>query len=101
MNRATQQLTPELATSWKISDGGRKITFTLHQGLTFSDGSPFTADDVVYTFTAMMDPKLHSPIADPFQLDAGPTVARANGKYEVTVSFPALIMSESTSDSAG
>lgn len=91
VNRATQQLQPELATSWKILDGGRKITFTLRQGVTFSDGAPFTADDVVSTFTAMMDPKLHSPIADPFQLDAGPTVARANGKYEVTISFPAPV----------
>jgi peptide/nickel transport system substrate-binding protein len=91
VNRATQQLQPELATSWKISDGGRKITFTLRPGVSFSDGSPFTAGDVVYTFTAMMDPKLHSPIADSFQFEAGPTVARANGKYEVTISFPAPV----------
>jgi peptide/nickel transport system substrate-binding protein len=91
VNRATQQLQPELATSWKILDGGKKIAFTLRQGVTFSDGAPFTADDVVSTFTAMMDPQLHSPIADPFQLDAGPTVARANGKYEVTISFPAPV----------
>jgi peptide/nickel transport system substrate-binding protein len=91
VNRATQQLQPELATSWKISEGSRRITFTLRQGVTFSDGSAFTAADVVYTFTAMMDPKLHSPIADPFQFDAGPTVARANGKYEVTISFPAPV----------
>ncbi len=91
INRATQQLQPELATSWKVTEGGRKITFTLRQGVTFSDGTPFTSADVVYTFTSMMDPKLHSPIADTFQVDGGPTTAHANGKYEVTIAFPAPV----------
>src|ERR1039457_2435580 len=49
VNRSNQQLEPELATSWKIENGGKRIVFQLRPGLLFSDGTPFTADDVVYT----------------------------------------------------
>ena len=66
VNRQTQQLEPELATSWKISDAGRTITFKLRDGLYFSDGTPFSADDVAYTVKQMMDPQLHSPTGDSF-----------------------------------
>src|SRR5215813_7956423 len=37
VNRQTQHLEPELATSWKISNAGRTITFTLRSNLYFSD----------------------------------------------------------------
>src|SRR2546430_13277316 len=39
VNRLTQQLEPELATKWKISESGRRIDFDLRSGLLFSDGS--------------------------------------------------------------
>ena len=41
-------MAPDLATSW-TSDGGNAWRFVLRQGVTFHDGSPFTADDVVYS----------------------------------------------------
>jgi len=41
---------PRLATSWEISDDGLTFTFTLREGVTFHNGEPFEADDVVYTF---------------------------------------------------
>jgi peptide/nickel transport system substrate-binding protein len=40
---------PRLATEWK-QDGPNKWTFKLRQGVTFHDGRPFTADDVVFSF---------------------------------------------------
>ncbi len=43
-------LEPELAKSWDISKDGLTITFHLRHGLKWSDGQPFTADDVVFTF---------------------------------------------------
>ena len=43
VNRATDQLEPELAESWEIKDSGRTITFHLRAGLKFSDGTPLTA----------------------------------------------------------
>lgn len=44
-----QKLHPALAESWE-NDGKNKWTFKLREGVTFSDGTPFTADDVVFTF---------------------------------------------------
>ncbi len=40
----------DLATDWSVSDDGLEWTFTLRQGVTFHNGDPFTADDVLYTF---------------------------------------------------
>src|SRR6201986_3805844 len=42
--------TPWLATSWAWSDGNKSLTFTIRQGVKFSDGTPMTAADVAYTF---------------------------------------------------
>ncbi|SMQ85456.1 peptide/nickel transport system substrate-binding protein [Devosia lucknowensis] len=51
------QVTPRLATEWTASDDLKTWTFTLREGVTFHDGSPVTAEDVVFTFeTAMNDP---------------------------------------------
>ena len=44
-----QQLVPGLATSWKAIDN-TTWEFKLRQGVTFHDGTPFTADDVIFTF---------------------------------------------------
>jgi peptide/nickel transport system substrate-binding protein len=40
---------PGLATSWKSSNGGKTWTYTMRKGLTWSDGTPLTSADVVYT----------------------------------------------------
>ncbi|MGI8714522.1 MAG: ABC transporter substrate-binding protein [Solirubrobacteraceae bacterium] len=50
-------LIPKLATSWKPNSDGTVWTFKLRQGVKFSDGSPMTADDVVYTFQQQSNPK--------------------------------------------
>jgi peptide/nickel transport system substrate-binding protein len=67
VNRVTQEFTPELATSWKVDQQGRRITFQLRHDVAFSDGTPFSSADVAYTMTRLMDPKLHSATADPFR----------------------------------
>ena len=41
---------PSLATSWKISDDNKSITFNLRKDVVFSDGTPLTAKDVVFTY---------------------------------------------------
>ncbi|WP_214410800.1 ABC transporter substrate-binding protein [Sphaerisporangium fuscum] len=54
---------PQLATAYRFADGGRTLTFTLREGVKWSDGEPFTADDVAYSFTLAKDnPKLNSGI---------------------------------------
>lgn len=44
-----QNVHPALASSWE-NDGQNTWTFKLREGVTFSDGSPFTAEDVIFTF---------------------------------------------------
>ena len=46
-----------LAESWDVSDGGLVITFHLRKDVSWHDGKPFTADDVMYTYKVMIDPK--------------------------------------------
>src|ERR1041385_3697899 len=50
INAISQQTDPALAKSWKVSSDGLKYTLSLRRGLRFSDGQPFSADDVVFTF---------------------------------------------------
>ncbi|WP_346795667.1 ABC transporter substrate-binding protein [Halomonas sp. Bachu 37] len=40
---------PQLAESWEVSDDGRTYTFHLREGVTWHDGEPFTAEDVVFS----------------------------------------------------
>jgi peptide/nickel transport system substrate-binding protein len=46
---------PGLAESWTASDGGLTYTYTLREGLTWSDGTPLTADDVAWTVNTSRD----------------------------------------------
>ncbi len=50
------KIVPSLATSWEVSDDGLNYTFHLRDGVKFSNGRALTADDVVYTYTRMLDP---------------------------------------------
>jgi peptide/nickel transport system substrate-binding protein len=50
-------LQPMLALSWSPNSDGTVWTFKLRSGVTFNNGSPMTADDVVYTFQQLADPK--------------------------------------------
>ncbi|HDN19651.1 MAG TPA: ABC transporter substrate-binding protein [Candidatus Acetothermia bacterium] len=54
VNPITDKVEPALAKSWEISEDGLEITFHLRQGLKWSDGEPFTADDVVFTFNGVI-----------------------------------------------
>lgn len=55
LNSMTSELEPWLAESYEFSDDGLTLTFNLREGVLWSDGEPFTADDVVYTFEAVRD----------------------------------------------
>ncbi len=46
---------PELATSWETSADGKMWTFHLRKGVTWQDGEPFTAADVVFTYRYIID----------------------------------------------
>ena len=46
----------DLATDWTVSDDGLEWTFHLREGVTWHNGDPFTADDVVFTYNRSKDP---------------------------------------------
>ena len=54
---SVDKIEPLLAKEWKISDDGKTYTFTLRDGAMFSDGSPVTAADVVFSFNRMKNIK--------------------------------------------
>ncbi len=87
VNRLTQRPEPALAVSWKVLDAGKALRFQLREGVRFSDGTPFTADDVVFTMETVMDPNLHSPVGDSFRTGPGAVRAAAEGPYAVTIRF--------------
>jgi peptide/nickel transport system substrate-binding protein len=49
-------IVPDLAESWQVEEEGRRYRFTLRQGVTWHDGQPFTAEDVLFTIRLMQDP---------------------------------------------
>lgn len=54
---------PNLAEAWELSADALRYTFHLRRGVTFSHGTPFTAQDVAYTIQRILDPALVSPLA--------------------------------------
>ncbi len=91
LNRQTQALEPGLAVSWKVGQEGRRIAFHLRSGLHFSDGTPFTAEDVAYTMKALMDPQLHSPTGDSFRSGEGQVDVQIPSSESVVVTFSAPV----------
>jgi ABC-type transport system substrate-binding protein len=51
------EILPAAAESWEVTPDGKTWTFHMDPKLTWSDGSPYTADDVVFTFQYQADPK--------------------------------------------
>jgi oligopeptide transport system substrate-binding protein len=56
------KLQPALARSWDVQNDGRRVVFHLRDGLTFSDGTPITGDDVVRSWLRLLDPRRPSPL---------------------------------------
>jgi peptide/nickel transport system substrate-binding protein len=88
VNRVTQELEPELAVSWTTEEAGRAIVFHLRQGVCFSDGTPFSAEDVAYTMEVLTQPDLHSPTGDTFRVGSRPVRASVIDKHTVKILFP-------------
>lgn len=77
---------PRLAITWTVSTDGLSYVFKLADGVTFHDGSAFSADDVVFTFNRLRDPKAGLPTSD---LYANIADIKATGKLEVTFTLKA------------
>ncbi|HQL31565.1 MAG TPA: ABC transporter substrate-binding protein [Thermoanaerobaculales bacterium] len=89
IDRRTQELEPWLAESWSTSPDGLEWTLKLRQGVTFSDGEPFTAADVLFSFRAIYDPGVASPMGEAMRVGGKPLAVSAPDPSTVVIRFPA------------
>ncbi len=85
----TLSIMPALAQFWVASRDGLTWTFTLRKGVKFHHGREVTADDVVYSFTRLLDPRVHSGVADHFLSVQGAAQFR-EGKAKTVTGLTAL-----------
>jgi peptide/nickel transport system substrate-binding protein/oligopeptide transport system substrate-binding protein len=85
----TLAVAPALAQFWKASRDGLTWTFTLRRGVRFHHGREVTADDVVSSFTRLLDPRTRSGSADLFLAIRGAPEFRG-GKAETVAGLRAL-----------
>ncbi len=88
INRASQKTEPALAKSWKMSSDGRTFTLKLRKGIRFSDGHPFDADDVIFSFTVYLDEAVDSPQRDLLMIDGKPPIVTKLDQYSVRFTLP-------------
>ncbi len=87
INRNTFELEPWLAESWESSPDGRTHTMHLRPGVTWSDGTPFTSADVVFSLRAIFDPKVSSVLASSLTVAGQPIRATAPDPQTVVFTF--------------
>src|SRR6056297_500991 len=88
----TLEVEPALATDWTISDDGTVYTFTLRDGVSFHDGSPFDAEAVVFNFERMLNEDHPYHDTGPFPLSfffSAIESVEATGDMEVTFTLNA------------
>jgi peptide/nickel transport system substrate-binding protein len=85
INGRTHGTEPALASSWTISEDGRRYTVNLRRGLRFSDGQPLDADDVVFSLQAYLDPANGSPQRDLLIVGETPIAARRVDAHTVAL----------------
>src|SRR6185503_998032 len=83
INRATQRTEAALAKSWTVSRDGLRYTVTLRRGIQFSDGHPFDADDVVFSFRVYLDEKVASPQRELLTVGGKPIAVRKQDQHTV------------------
>jgi peptide/nickel transport system substrate-binding protein len=94
-------LEPRLAQSWHPNKNGTVWTFNLRQNVTFHDGTPMTAKDVVATFSRLADPATKSNALSAFKGTLEKSGVRAVGTHTVEFhlnapngNFPYLVSSD-------
>lgn len=80
-------LIPDLAETWTVSEDGLQYSFTLREGLTFHNGDPLTAHDLVYTYERNIDPAFASPHANKLTLVTS-AEAPDDLTFNITLSAP-------------
>ena len=87
INRETFELEPWLAERWESSADGRTHTLHLRQGVSWSDGAPFTAADVLFSLQAVFDRRVDSVLASSLRVAGQPIRATAPDAHTVVLAF--------------
>ncbi|NLS77931.1 MAG: ABC transporter substrate-binding protein [Chloroflexi bacterium] len=81
---------PNIVKQWEIGDGGKVFTLYLRKGMKWSDGAPFTADDVLFLFNDVWGNKELTPSYPTYMAIKGvPVVAEKLDDYTVRLTFAA------------
>jgi peptide/nickel transport system substrate-binding protein len=84
-HNSMEEIVPDLATSWSWSEDGRALTFKLREGVTFHDGAPFTARDVLCTMALLMETGIDKLRVNPRKVAVQDVeTVTASGDHEVT-----------------
>jgi peptide/nickel transport system substrate-binding protein len=83
------ELEPRLAATWTASPDGLTWTIDLRPGAKFSDGTPVTSADVVFSVRAALDDRLGSASAADLKVNGQPITVRALDAQRVVVTMPA------------
>ena len=87
INRRTDVAEPWLADAWSVSADGRSITLDLRRDVTWADGAPFDADDVVFSFKAAYDQRAGSVLAGALRVGGQPIAVRKDGSHRIVLTF--------------
>ncbi|NJL21816.1 MAG: hypothetical protein HC895_15015 [Leptolyngbyaceae cyanobacterium SM1_3_5] len=87
-NGETGELEPGLAEAWDVSPDQLRIVFTLRENLKWSDGEPFTVDDVVFSFQSIyFNPDIPSSIQEIFRIGEKRELPKLKQLNDRSVSF--------------
>jgi peptide/nickel transport system substrate-binding protein len=81
------RLVGDLAERWDVSPDGKTITFHLRHGVLWHDGAPFTAQDCLFTYQKLMDPKVATPYGSSY-MDVQKAEAIDDYTFRVTYKEP-------------
>lgn len=82
-DNATLDIVPLLAESWKVSDDKLTYMFFIRKGIKWQDGVPFTSQDVVFSYSKIMDPQVDAPHLRNYYKD----IKSVEAVNELTVKF--------------
>lgn len=86
---ASDQVEPWLADGWTASEDGLTYIIDLPDDVRFSDGALFSSADVLFSFEAVYDEALGSPVGDSLLVGGEPLAVEAPDTRTVVVTFPA------------
>lgn len=92
----TYEIVPSLATDWSVSEDGLTWTFNLREGVTFHDGAPFGAEDVVMSMSRAQEPE--SGRTASLLTRVSETVATGDLTVEIHLSEPDRILASTLVD---